>query len=59
VTVGLGLLLVPRVGLVGAAIAYTAGSAAQFAVIAGFTVWAIFAGARPRLGQARELVAHA
>src|SRR2546428_795712 len=56
VTVGLGLLLVPAAGLLGAAFAYSAGAAAQFAVIAAFTGWAIFARVRPRLGPARELV---
>jgi len=55
-TVGLGLLLVPWAGLEGAALAYTAGAAAQFTVIAGFTGWAIFAGAKPRLGPARDVV---
>src|SRR5205823_12424130 len=56
VTVGLGIDLVPASGLIGAAAAYTAGAAAQFLVIAGFTAWAIFAGGKPRLGQARDLV---
>ena len=56
VTVTLGLMLVPGAGLLGAAFAYTAGAVSQLAVIGGFTVWAVFAGATPRLGPARELV---
>ena len=56
VTVTLGLMLVPGAGLLGAAFAYTAGAVSQLVVIGGFTVWAVFAGATPRLGPARELV---
>jgi O-antigen/teichoic acid export membrane protein len=56
VTIAVGLVLVPAAGLLGAALAYTAGAAAQLAVIGGFTAWAIFAGAKPRVGHGRELV---
>lgn len=56
VTLVLGLMLIPTGGVVAAALAYCAGAAAEFAVIAGYTVWAIYAGARPRLGPAKELV---
>jgi len=56
VTVGVGLLLVPQAGLVGAAFAYSTGAAAQLIVIAAFTGWAIFAGQKPRLGAGRELI---
>jgi len=56
VTIAVGLVLVPAAGLLGAALAYTAGAAAELAVIGGFTTWAIFAGAKPRVGHGRELV---
>jgi O-antigen/teichoic acid export membrane protein len=55
VTVTLGLLLIPAAGFVGAAWAYAAGAAAQLAVLAAFTGWAIYAGAHPRLPPRREL----
>lgn len=53
VTVGLGLLLVPRTGLGGAAAAFTLGALAQLVVITGFTAWAL---ARPetRMSQLRD-----
>jgi O-antigen/teichoic acid export membrane protein len=38
-TVGAGLVLVPHLGLEGAALAFTAGAAARLAVIAFFTAW--------------------
>src|SRR5439155_3177767 len=59
VTLALGLLLGPSAGLPGAALAYSGGALAHFAVNAGFTGWAVFAGAKPRLGPARELVLEA
>jgi O-antigen/teichoic acid export membrane protein len=55
-TLASGLLLVPVAGLMGAALAYAAGAATQFLVIAGFTVWTIYTGATPRLAPGRELV---
>ncbi|HET9847216.1 MAG TPA: oligosaccharide flippase family protein [Candidatus Dormibacteraeota bacterium] len=48
-TVGLGLLLVTRVGLIGAAIAFTAGSVVQLLTISGYTVRALAIGAGSRL----------
>ena len=56
VTIALGLSLIPHAGLRGAALAYAAGAAAQLLVLAVFTGWAIYAGARPRLGPVRELL---
>ncbi|MDQ6883919.1 MAG: oligosaccharide flippase family protein [Candidatus Dormibacteraeota bacterium] len=56
VTVAVGLILIPRAGLAGAAYAYAAGAAAQLAVISSFTTWAIYAGAKPRIGQGKDLV---
>jgi len=41
VTVGLGLLLVPRIGLIGAAGAFSAGSVTQLLTIGAYTVWAL------------------
>jgi O-antigen/teichoic acid export membrane protein len=55
-TIVLGLLLIPGAGLVGAAAAYTAGAAAQLLVVGTFTAVTIYAGARPRLGPAHELI---
>jgi O-antigen/teichoic acid export membrane protein len=55
-TIVLGLLLIPGAGLVGAAAAYAAGAAAQLVVVGTFTALTIYAGARPRLGPARELI---
>jgi len=55
VTVGLGLVLIPSLGLIGAAWAYAAGAIAQLLVLAIFTSWAIYAGAQPRLPPRREL----
>jgi O-antigen/teichoic acid export membrane protein len=48
-TVGLGLILVPSVGLIGAAIAFTTGSAVQLLTISGYTVRALAVGAGSRL----------
>jgi O-antigen/teichoic acid export membrane protein len=56
VTIALGLALIPQAGLTGAALAYAAGAATQLLVLAAFTVWAIYAGAHPRLGPVRELI---
>lgn len=53
-TVVLGLILVPQTGLVGAAIAFTSGSALQLAVIGGFTVWALYLGETARIGHLKE-----
>lgn len=40
-TVASGLVLIPQLGLAGAAIAFTAGATLRLAVIAGFTLWAL------------------
>jgi O-antigen/teichoic acid export membrane protein len=56
VTIALGLALIPHAGLTGAALAYAAGAATQLLVLVVFTGWAIYAGARPRLGPVRELI---
>jgi O-antigen/teichoic acid export membrane protein len=51
VTVALALLLVPRLGLVGAASAFTIGALTQLAVIGGYTVSALSTGLTSRLDQ--------
>jgi O-antigen/teichoic acid export membrane protein len=43
-TVSLGLILIPQIADMGAAIAYAAGSAAQLAIIGSFTAWALYSG---------------
>jgi O-antigen/teichoic acid export membrane protein len=53
-TIILALVLVPHAGLIGAALAFAAGSAARLAVLGGFTVWGIFLGASARLGHYEE-----
>ena len=40
-TVGLGLVLVPRIGLIGAAGAFSAGSVTQLLTIGAYTLWAL------------------
>jgi O-antigen/teichoic acid export membrane protein len=40
-TVAFGLVLIPQMGLAGAALAFTMGAALRLAVIAGFTLWAL------------------
>jgi len=51
VTATLGFLLVPRIGLAGAATAFTAGSVTQLVVIGAYTVRALSVGVKPRLDQ--------
>jgi O-antigen/teichoic acid export membrane protein len=51
VTAALGLLLVPRIGLVGAATAFTMGSVTQLLVISAYTVRALATGVKSRLDQ--------
>jgi O-antigen/teichoic acid export membrane protein len=51
VTASLGLLLVPRVGLIGAASAFTAGSLTQLATMGGYTLKTLSSGAKSRLDQ--------
>jgi O-antigen/teichoic acid export membrane protein len=41
-TIGLGLALVPSIHLLGAALAFTAGSIGELAILGGFTVWALY-----------------
>jgi O-antigen/teichoic acid export membrane protein len=43
-TVSLGLILIPHIADMGAAIACAAGAAAQLAVIGSFTVWVLYSG---------------
>ena len=51
-TTGLGVFLVPRIGLIGAASAFTAGSLTQLIVISGYTVRSLSAtGLKSRLDQ--------
>jgi len=40
-TLGVGLVMIPRVGLEGAALAFTIGAGARLIMIGGFTVWAL------------------
>jgi hypothetical protein len=40
-TLGVGLVMIPRTGLEGAALAFTIGAAARLIMIGGFTVWAL------------------
>jgi O-antigen/teichoic acid export membrane protein len=47
-TIVLGVALIPRAGLSGAAAAYAAGSAVQLIVIAAFTGWALLRGTAMR-----------
>ena len=53
-TVALAVTLTPRWGLVGAAVAFAAGSAVKLLVLGGFTFWGIFMGASARLGHFDE-----
>jgi O-antigen/teichoic acid export membrane protein len=41
-TVGLGLILIPRIADIGAAVAFTTGAVAQLAVLGLFTVWMLY-----------------
>ena len=56
VTLGVGLALIPHLGLIGAAWAYGAGAAAQLAVLVWFTVSRIYVGNKPRLTPVRDLI---
>jgi hypothetical protein len=40
-TVSVGLTMIPRMGLAGAALAFTIGAAARLTVIGAFTLWAL------------------
>jgi hypothetical protein len=40
-TVSVGLTMIPRMGLDGAALAFTVGAAARLSVIGAFTLWAL------------------
>lgn len=51
-TVAAGLVLIPQLGLAGAALAFTMGAALRLVVIAGFTVWALSTWRRDRPGRA-------
>lgn len=51
VTVATGLLLVPRVALLGAAIAFSSGAIVQLAVIGGYTVRQLRTGRMSRIGD--------
>jgi O-antigen/teichoic acid export membrane protein len=53
-TVVLAVTLVPRWGLLGAALAFSSGSALKLLVLGGFTVWGIFVGATARIGHFDE-----
>jgi stage V sporulation protein B len=48
-TVGLALVLIPRLGLQGGGISFAAGAAMQFAVVAGCTVWGLYSSATVRV----------
>jgi len=54
ITVGLGLALVPSIQLLGAALAFTAGSIGKFVVLGTFTIWAMYAGKGQRVQQYAE-----
>ena len=56
VTLATGLVLIPHLGLIGAAWAYGAGATAQLAVLVSFTVSRIYVGAKPRLTAVRDLI---
>jgi len=56
VTLVTGLVLIPHVGLIGAAWAYGAGATAQLFVLVSFTVSRIYVGAKPRLAAVRDLI---
>lgn len=51
VTVGLALVLIPRLGLLGGGVGFAAGAATQAAVIAGYTVWGLYSTATVRIGH--------
>lgn len=53
-TLVLGLVLVPRAGLAGAAFAFAVGAATQLAVIGAFTVWGLYLGSSARVGHLQE-----
>jgi O-antigen/teichoic acid export membrane protein len=53
-TVVLAVTLTPSWGLMGAAVAFAAGSAFKLLVLGGFAVWGIFLGASARLGHFDE-----
>src|SRR5579875_1427841 len=55
VTLGSGLWLIPRAGLVGAGLAFSAGALAQLLVAGAVTVWA-FGAETPRVRQLRDHV---
>jgi O-antigen/teichoic acid export membrane protein len=50
-TVGLGLLLIPAEGYLGAGTAFAAGAAAQVLVIGAYTVWGLYLGPTVRIGH--------
>lgn len=51
-TVASGLVLIPQMGLAGAALAFTMGAAVRLAVIVGFTLWALATWPRDRSDRA-------
>jgi O-antigen/teichoic acid export membrane protein len=53
-TVAIGLLLVPRAGLLGAAIAFSAGAMLQLVVIGGYTIRQIASGRMTRVDDFME-----
>lgn len=56
-TIVAGLILIRPLGLTGAAIAFTAGSALQLAVIGGYTVWKVYRGSSVRKNAVTRAVA--
>jgi O-antigen/teichoic acid export membrane protein len=54
-TVTLGLVLIPRIADIGAAVAYASGAAAQLAVIGSFTAWTLLSGSTVKARSLSDL----
>jgi stage V sporulation protein B len=50
-TVALAFLLIPTLGLVGGGISFAVGAGAQLVVVAAFTAWGLYSGAKAKVGH--------